>query len=71
MKPTDEKSGVRQQRGHKVFGGSPAPASSPDTVPDEAAIFEAVYRLLGDMAAMIGQPRGFDFEGVTIRRTAY
>jgi hypothetical protein len=71
MKPTNEKSGVRQQRGHKVFGGSPAPASSQDTLPDEAVLFGAVYTLLGDMAAMIGQPRGFNFGGLTTRRTAY
>ena len=71
MKPTNEKSGVRQQRGHKVFGCPPTPANPPDTVPDEAAVFDAVYTLLGDMAATIGQPRGFNFGGVTTRRTAY
>jgi hypothetical protein len=67
MKPTDEKSGVWQRRGHKVFGCPPTPASQPDAVSDEAAIFEDVYTLLGNMAAAIGQPRGFNFRDLTIR----
>ena len=71
MKPTNEKSGVWQQKGHKVFGGPPTPATPPDSVPDEAAVFDAVYTLLGDMAAMIGQPRGFNFGGLTTRRMAH
>jgi hypothetical protein len=71
MKPTDEKSGVRQRRGHKVFGCPPTPASLPDAMSDEAAILEAVYTLLGNMAATIGQPRGFNFGDLAARRSAY
>jgi len=40
-------------------------------VPDEAAVFNAVYTLLGDMAATIGQPRGFNFGGLTTRRMTH
>lgn len=70
MKPINEKSGVRQQRSHKDFGCPPTPANPPDTVPAEAAVFDVVYTLLGDMATTIGQPRSFDFAGVTTRRTS-
>jgi hypothetical protein len=40
-------------------------------VPDEAAVFDAVYTLLGDVAAMIGQPGSFNFGGVASGRTVY
>ena len=63
MKPTDEKSGVRQQRRHKDFGCPPTPASLPDAIPDEAAVFDAVYTLLGDMAATIGQAARIQLRG--------
>jgi hypothetical protein len=43
----------------------------PDTVPDEAAILEAVYTLLGSMAAVIGQPRGINFGDLAARRSAH
>lgn len=63
MKPTDEKSGVRQQEGHKVFDGPPTLGSPPEPTTAEAAVFDVVYTLLGDMAATIGRPRRFNFGG--------
>ena len=59
MKPIDE------ENGHKSLGG--LPARPPAARPDETTVFDAVYTLLGDMAATISQPREFNFGGAKRR----
>ena len=69
MKPTDEKSGVRQQRAIR-FSTARQRWAIRRTDAAEAAVFDVVYTLLGDMAATIGRPGEFNFGDVTTRRAS-
>ena len=42
----------------------PTSANLPDAVSDEAAVFDAVYTLLGNMTAAIGQPLWIQLRGL-------
>lgn len=48
----------------------PSRSTEPESVPMAAVVFDVVYTLLSDMAAIMGWPRGFSFRGMTFGRTS-